>query len=148
MIATNRYLDTLERSGIRRFTNLANAYPDVTFYFFYPPYSIILWNNYYRTGLLGQMLEAYEMASHMMLECENIRLYSFWSEYEIISDLNNYTDLEHHNSQINSKILQDMRTGKNQLTKENQQTYWKELYHFYSTFDYISLLESYGYSVG
>jgi len=28
MIATNRYLDTLERSGIRRFTNLANAYPD------------------------------------------------------------------------------------------------------------------------
>ena len=74
-----------------------------------------------------------------MLECENIKLFSFNNDFGTISDLNNYKDTIHHGDWINSKILQDMRNEKFLLTKDNYKNYLEELADYMDLFDYNAL---------
>ena len=125
--------------------DIANANPEVTFYCYYPPYSMVWWGEKCRWGSLDNLLTVYELAAEMMLECENIRLYSFWDDHEVIENLDNYKDVEHHTPEINSKILQDMHDGRFLLTKENNAAYWDSLHHYYSTFDFGAYYKEYGH---
>ena len=115
---------------------LAKEYPNIQFYCYFPPYSILDWDNTYRTGLLEQQLLGHKLLSEILLEADNIRLFSFVSDYETVTDLNNYRDIVHHNSQINTQILQSMKAGEYRLTKENYRQYWQEVGAFYRSHNY------------
>ncbi len=61
-----------------------------------------------------------------LLECENVKLY-FPSDYKMITDLDCYKDLGHYNMEIQYRIFEEMKTGKNLLTKENYQGYYRRI---------------------
>jgi len=119
--------------------------PDVQFYYYFPPYSILWWCNQKNQGNLNRQMDAYRLATEAILQCENIRLFSFVGETEITTDLNHYMDPEHHSAQINSRILRDMHAGRNLLTQENQEAYWNAQERFYDTFDYAGHFAAYGH---
>lgn len=123
---------------------LAEENPDVTFYYYYPPYSIMWWCNLYTAGTMEKQLDAYRIATEEILKCPNIRLYSFVGEFEMTTDLENYMDYEHHTGQINSEILEDLHAGNGMLTKENCQEHWDEVAAYYGSFDYASYLKEVG----
>ncbi|MBQ8622395.1 MAG: hypothetical protein IJ422_08800 [Oscillospiraceae bacterium] len=118
---------------------LAQEYPQTEFIYYFPPYSILNWDSHARQGSVQRYVEAFSLASSLLLEAENIRLFSFYTDYETITDLNNYRDTVHHSDAVNSLLLQRFAAGEYELTKENYEAHWQEVLEFYSTYDYDGL---------
>lgn len=116
-------------------TSLAELYPNVTFYYFFTPYSVLWWAD----KSAEYQIEAEQYVIELLLEHDNIRLYSFNNRTDITTDLNNYKDKNHYASWINSLMLRWMHDGEYLLTKENYMDYLKEERAFYTGFDYESL---------
>ena len=117
----------------------AEKYPDVSFCYFYSPYSAAQWNNWNNQGRLYKQLEAEELITEMLTDCSNIHLFSFNNRTDITTDLNHYKDTIHYASWINSQMLRWMHDGTYRLTKENYRDYLQQEYDFYTSFDYESM---------
>lgn len=111
--------------AVRKIKKFVLDYPNTTFKFFYSPYSIAHWFNSYQYGDFFTDVSILEYSMRELLECENIELY-FPTDYEMITDLDSYKDTEHYDMEIQYQIFEEMRDGKNQLTKDNYQEYIEE----------------------
>ncbi len=116
-------------------------YPDTTFYLFYSPYSILYWDLLYRDGRLNAQLEAEQMVTEMLLSYDNVRLFCFFENTELVCNLDNYRDKEHYIGTVNSYILEQMAQGNFEITKENQAEHMEFMRQFYGTFDYDAFYE-------
>ena len=120
---------------------LAKENPDVQFYYYLTPYSIAWWGSQKELGTLERFISAEEYAIKLMLECDNIHLFSFNTEFDLTCDLDNYSDECHHGDWINSQILAWLYAGADQLTLDNYEAYIDVERRFYTEYDYESLLE-------
>ena len=120
-------------------TDIADEYPDVEFYLYYTPYSIYYIDYYKRLGELERQIEAEKYITSLLLEHENIHVYSFYMQHELIEDLNNYKDLAHHGQAASDMILNWIYDGTGEITKENYELYYDELREYYFGFDYDSV---------
>lgn len=118
------------------FLKLAEMYPDTTFYFFFPPYSICYWEALVRTKQLDVQLEAQKIGAKLLLPADNIRVYDFSYRIDITGDLDNYTDTMHYGEWINSEMLQMMKAGEGMLTLDNLDEYYDSVSKLYSQYDY------------
>lgn len=76
-----------------------------------------------------------------ILEIPNIELYSFFNNYDIICDLDNYKDAGHYMGKINEKILEWISKKEYLLTKDNYQEYINKNLEFYKNYDYDKIYE-------
>lgn len=120
-------------------TAVCRAHPDVTFYYFFPPYSAAYFGIFYERGELEKRFEAEKIAIDLMLKEPNLKLYSFNNVADITCDLNNYMDSMHYGEWVNSAILRCMKDGTGLLTKDNAESYLQEERKLYETFDYNTL---------
>lgn len=118
---------------------LAEAHPDTQFLFFFPPYSILNWDAHMQEGILDMHIDAMTLASELLTGAENIRLYSFYTDYDLCTDFDNYRDIVHYHSGINSLLLQRMARDEYRLTRDNYRQHWEEVRQFYSTYDYEAI---------
>jgi len=116
--------------------DIALENPDVTFYVFYPPYSIVYWRALTQTKQLDAQLEAEYMATEILLQADNIRIFAFADETEMIADLDNYMDSLHYGPWINEKILQWMYDGTHELKEDNFREYYENIAGIYRNYDY------------
>lgn len=131
---------TIIEENIRQnVTDTAKNNPDIDFYYYISPYSIVWWGDVYQEGNLEKQLEAERLIIELMLECDNIKVYSFNNFIEITTDLDNYMDEAHYGEWINSEILINMKDGIGLLTEDNYLDYLEEEKEFYGTYDYNSL---------
>lgn len=121
------------------FVTLANQYPDVTFYIFYSPYSICYWDALCLEEMFEKQLAAEQVATELLLECPNVKLYNFFDQYEIICNPDYYSDPCHYNSGINSQILRWISEDTGLVTKSNYKEKLRQEYEFYSNYDYESI---------
>ena len=121
--------------------SVAKDNPNIDFYLFLPPYSIVYWDSLRIDGTMDKHLEAQRIAIEMMLEYDNIHLYSFLTDYDTVCNLDNYKDTVHYSGAINTKILRNMNADKYKLTKENCEDYFYEVYKFYSEYNYETIFE-------
>lgn len=121
--------------------DLVKKYPNTTFYLFYTPYSIYFWDFKNQEGLMLAQFEAEKIATEMLLECDNVKLYNFYNHYDVVTNADYYRDKEHYSSEINSAILQWMITDADRITKDNYLERLKEEKEFYLKFDYESLFK-------
>ena len=126
-------------------TSLAEQYPEVTFYYFFPPYSAVWWQALVDNGAIYRQIEAEELVIEEILKHSNIKLYSFNNLTDITTDLNNYKDTMHYGSWINSLMLEYMYDGKCLLTYENYEEYLEDELSFYTSFDYGQLNDQVDY---
>lgn len=119
--------------------NLAHKHPETTFYYFFPPYSVAYWANQSSKGELERSLAAEKLAIEMILECPNIKLFSFNLMTDIVTDLNNYKDTTHYGEWINSAILKYMKNDIGLLTKDNYKDYLEQERQFYLNYPYGSI---------
>lgn len=125
----------------KNLVELANEHPDTQFLYFFPPYSILNWDNQNQIGILEQQVKALKLATEVLLEADNIQVYSFYTDYETITDLNNYSDIVHYSSEINSLLLNRMYRGEYRLTKENYEAHWQEVLDHYLAYDYDAFFQ-------
>lgn len=132
-------LEYLEENINQNFIKLVNKYPDVEFYIFYTPYSICFWDRVNIDNALVRQFEAEKLVTEKLLCCSNVRLYNFNNQYDIITNLDYYSDREHYTADINSQILLWIKTGVGQINKDNYVSRLEEEINFYSNFDYDSI---------
>ena len=137
-ITNNDYL-TIKENIEQNVTYLADKYPDIEFYLYYPPYSIYYWDKLNQNGILNKELDTIEYATKLLLEHDNIHLYSFLSEYDIVTNLDNYKDIEHHSEKVNSLILNKIKDNDDLVTKENFNDEIHNIRDFYKNYDYDKL---------
>ena len=119
--------------------SLAQKYPQVQFYYFFTPYSIVYMDEQNQYGILHRQMDAYRLASAQLLAVENIHLFSFFTDYENITELSHYIDPCHYHEDINSLILERMANGEYELTLENYEAHWNTVENFYASYDYESI---------
>ena len=128
-------------------TAVADAHPDVTFYYFFTPYSAKFWMEKLADGTLERTVESERVAIEELLRHPNIRLYSFNDQFDLTTDLNNYKDYIHYGGWVNSMILRYMQEGKCLLTRDNYEAYLDRVLSFYTAYDYSRLSEQEDYTV-
>ena len=122
-------------------TELADAHPEIDFYLFFTPYSIYYWDSLNQMGILEKQLEAEKYVIELLLLHDNIHLFSFFTEFDMICNLDNYKDIAHYGENVNSQILLWMLEGKHEITRENYQEYCQVMKNFYTNYDYDALFE-------
>lgn len=106
------------RANIALLTSQVSRHPDTHFYFFFPAYSMLFWDNVIRTGDLDAFLYDEKEAMNALLAYNNVSVYYFQNNEEIVSNLDNYMDTVHFNSNINHFMEQSIRNGESEVTKD------------------------------
>lgn len=119
---------------------LVKAHPDTEFYLFFPPYSVLYFDDLRQQGLMDKMLDAHGRAVKLLLPYENVHLYSFFDNFELTCNLANYSDTLHYNQDVCDVILYDMASGEGLLTEENYEDYLELIRFFYDGVDYDGFL--------
>lgn len=91
-------------------------HPDTQFIFFFPPYSLLRWYNYYAQGNLNDFLTQKEAVVKTLLPYENVRIYDFQAEVGWITDLDNYIDDGHYGPWINDAIIEAIAQDRQRIT--------------------------------
>lgn len=119
--------------------DVAQNHPDVDFYIFIPPYSIGYWDELHNNGEIDYMIDAQKVAIETILPCDNIKLFSFDNNYELICNWDNYTDQAHYGDWVNSDILKWMKNEEYLITKDNYEAYLSDIRYYYNNYDYASI---------
>lgn len=121
--------------------DLVTQYPNTTFYIFYTPYSICYWDGLKQMDIMKRQLQAEKIATELLIECPNVKLYNFFDQYEVITDTDNYRDREHYASWINSQILVWISQDIGLVTSENYQEKYEKQKKYFMEYDYDSIYE-------
>lgn len=113
------------------------AYPDVTFYYYIPPYSIADWGwSHVAEGDFDAYIETMKILTSEVLQYENAHVFCFYDETELITDLNNFSDPQHYSGEVSDMILVWMANGEHELTVETYEQYFDDIAEFYLNYDY------------
>ncbi len=140
-VLTDEEKALMRKAVTQNVVSIAERYPSVEFYYFFPPYSIVSWNTYKEQGEIQKYVDAEQYMIELLVSHQNIHLFSFNNRFDIITDLNNYKDSAHYGSWINSLILKWMKETKYQLTENNYRDYIQDEYDFYSCYNYGEILD-------
>ena len=77
------------------------ANPDTQFVIFFPPYSILFWNDVLAGNHLEATLAEYRYIAERLNAYDNVEVYFFPDREDIILDLNHYADYSHYHPDYN-----------------------------------------------
>ena len=127
--------------------SMAKEHPETTFLYFFPPYSMDYFGIIREEGNLSKELEYKRQAIDMMLEYDNIHVYSFTMATDITTDLDRYRDPAHYDEDVNSWIIQKIgecevsgAESEYRITKDNVEEYSVKEKELLENFDYNSLI--------
>ncbi len=95
------------------------ANPDTAYRFILPPYSLLWWDAAYVNGELDKNFYLLEQTLPALLTFDNVEVYYFQSEKDIVCDLDNYMDMIHYSPEINQYMFEQLGRETYRVTKEN-----------------------------
>lgn len=128
--------EMITQSITNNIVNTVKSAPDTEFYYFFPPYSGPWWGEIWSKGELDRQLEAERLIIELLLDCDNVKLFSYNTFTDITFNLDNYKDPNHYGEWINTLLLRYMHDGVGQITKENYLDYLEGERNMYGNFDY------------
>ena len=108
------------KGNIALLTKEVSAHPETDYYFFFPPYSVLWWDNTIRCGELNTVLYDESQCMKALLEYDNVRVYNFMAREDITTDLNNYMDTLHFTPEINHSIVGWLSDGTDELHSDEE----------------------------
>lgn len=135
------YLEAIEANLSTNICPYIEAHPETTFTIFYPPYSILYWNDVVRKQELEAVLAKYEYMTRRLLEYENVEVFFFQNQEEIICNLHNYADYTHYHGRVCEYMVQCFESGERKVTLENLEEELDRLYELASTYDYEAIFD-------
>ena len=119
----------------------AKAHPDIEFYLFMTPPCVCFWDALIRSGNYEDVMDELELTYEMLLEVDNIKLYSFFDRIDITGNLDNYMDTLHYSEDINTYICECMKRGEGLMTEDNYLEHLENVRKLYLEFDHDSIFE-------
>ncbi len=140
---TKQFFDTLEKNMKQNVLSTIEENPEIDFYVFFPPYSILFWDGLNQNGtpVLQRRIAMEKYVIECLLPYDNVKLFSFNNDFDLVCDLNNYIDECHYLPKVSSQILHWIKEGKYELTEDNYQEYIESITEFYTNYDYDSIYE-------
>ncbi len=111
MQPANGALDRITENIRTHIEPYIQAYPEISFKIYMPPYSAGYWYLMTRGGLSEQYYRARARLCELLLPYENVEIYDFASRTDWILNLDNYFDASHHSGAISDALMQDMAEG-------------------------------------
>lgn len=110
------YIESTERNLRTNLCPYIEQNPDTTFYIFFPPYSILYWNDVIRENRLEATMAEYAHIAETLLSYDNVRIFYFPNQEEIVTDLNHYADYTHYHRDINRYMTECFADGACEIT--------------------------------
>lgn len=107
------------QKNIALLTSMVQAHPETTFKFFFSPYSMLWWDNAYRTGERDAVIYNEKQAVKAPLAYDNVEIYYYQDARKIITNLDLYMDMIHFSKDINYWVYDKLAKGEDRLTAEN-----------------------------
>lgn len=114
------YLERVEANLSANLYPYIERNPDTDFYIFFPPYSILYWNDVICENHLEATFAEYEYIADRLLAYDNVRVFFFPDMEEVVTDLNNYADYSHYHGDINHYMTQCFADGRQEIASEEQ----------------------------
>lgn len=105
--------------NIRMVLEEVTTHPETNYRIFFPPYSMMMWDDRYTSGTAEEYFYILEQVLPLLLTCENVEVYYFQSDIDIICNLDNYMDKNHYSPLINQYMLECIAVGEYRVTEEN-----------------------------
>ena len=118
--------------------NLVIQNPQIDFYFFWAPYNIAFFDAYHDKALTDFFIGERETLE-MILPYDNVHFFSFFDDFDVITNFDNFKDVLHYHEKINSHMLECMAKGVHQVTLDNYDAYCQRVWDFYTTYDYDAI---------
>lgn len=143
------YLPSVEKNLAENICPYIEANPQTEFVIFFPPYSILFWNDVLKENHLDATLEEYRYIANRLNGYDNVTVYFFPDQEEIICDLNNYADYSHYHPRFNRYMAECFANGENLVSKEGEEApgkgkaideYLEHMRAIAESFDYEELL--------
>lgn len=126
----------------------AEKYPETQFVIWFPPYSVLYWDQMDRLGKTEAILNAVEYAASRLLSHDNVRIHSFLNAQGIITDLGQYTDHIHCSGQVTAYETKCMLDGTWLIQSWLVPSQIGELRDFVTNYDYDGVYARYGWVDG
>lgn len=118
------------------------AHPETEFIFWYPPYSILYWNDVMRQKELAAVIRELEYMTEKLLAYDNVRVFCFQNNRDIVCNLNNYADYTHYHADVCRYIVECFENGEGELTEDNYKTVFEDLRGLAAGYDYEAIYDN------
>ncbi len=124
------------RESLDNILPFMEEHPKTEFIVFFPPYSMLYWEQKVLEQKLANYMQVYKYAIECFLEYDNVSVFYFHDAEEIITNLDNYRDTTHHRPEYNRYIFECIKNGDCQITKDNLERRIQDMYEFARDYDY------------
>ena len=138
-LAADYFKDAVEENLQKNILPYIEAHSETEFYIFYPPYSILFWNDVTREKELEAVIGRLEYMTERLLNYENVHVFNFLGKEDIICNLNNYADYMHYHKNVCRYITECFATGENELHPENYGQAFDEIRTLAMSYDYPAI---------
>ena len=138
-LAADYFKDAVEENLQKNILPYIEAHPETEFYIFYPPYSILFWNDVTREKELEAVIGRLEYMTERLLNYENVHVFNFLGKEDIICNLNNYADYMHYHKNVCRYITECFATGENELHPENYGQAFDEIRTLAMSYNYPAI---------
>ncbi|MCM1386104.1 MAG: hypothetical protein NC231_02155 [Bacillus sp. (in: Bacteria)] len=114
------YLESVEKNLTTNICPYIEKNSDTVFYIFFPPYSILYWNDVICENHLEATMEEYRYIAERMLAYDNVRLFFFPNQEWIVTNLDNYADYTHYHRDINYYMTECFANGDCEITSKEE----------------------------
>ena len=128
-------------ANLSNITPYIEDHPTTHFLIFYPPYSIAYWQTLQESGTLEKIIAVYRASVETLLQYENVSLYYFQDEKEIIADLGSYRDLCHYTPQVNRYIFECIKEDRDGIDESNYFEHLNAMYELACHYPYEDMWE-------
>lgn len=110
-------------ANIALITEEIKSHPDTLYTVFFPPYSLLMWDDTCRQGELSEYCYMLDEALRALLSYDNVEIYYFQTDTDIVCNLDLYMDKVHYSPDINQYMLTCMAQGDEsyRVDKDNRQ---------------------------
>lgn len=141
------YIPSVEENLTVNICPYIEANPQTEFVIFFPPYSILYWNDVLKENHLAATIEEYRYIANRLNAYDNVEVYFFPDRDDIILDLNHYADYSHYHPDFNRFMAECFADGSCLVKKEGTNgpgtsidEYLTHMLEIVDNFDFAALL--------
>jgi hypothetical protein len=127
--------DELQKSFDYNILSHIKNNPNIHFYIFLPPYSILKYKQWFNDKTTAESVRKIKQYLYEEgIRQQNLTVYDFQAAETIVTDLNNYRDTWHYSEDVNDWMLEQIRLGHYKVTKDNKDAMMKQFEDMYEKY--------------
>ena len=98
------------------------GHPEIQYKFIFPPYSLLWWDCAWLNGYREEKFYILEEVMSALVHYENLEIYYYQNDEEIVCNLDHYMDMIHYSPEINQEMLERMAANAGRITADNMES--------------------------